>query len=109
MSYIDDLEDNLATAEKYVAQMEECAKKGYWTAHNFIGANLRQLLRTVRFCLKCAEKKRCSLKEKSSAGLVSEDAKFSCVGGCIRGMSLERQAEITKKLYYINSIFGVSK
>lgn len=105
MSYIADLEDNVAKAEKYVAMMEECAAAGHWTAHNFIGATLRQLLKSVQFCIGCAHKKRCRLEEKRKEGVLPEDAKFTCVGGCIRSMSLERQVEITRKLQYINTLF----
>lgn len=96
MSYTDDLDECMAKADAYVAEMEDCAKKGYWTGHNLNGALLSALLKSVKFCIRCAKKQGAKLDN-------SEE--FECEGGCIRPTSLERFSEVTKNMRYIITLF----
>jgi hypothetical protein len=93
MSYLNDLDKCMLKADEYMATLEECKAKGYWTAFNFTAANLKSMLKTVRFCIDCA-------KRKADRAEVPVQ-EFSCVGGCIRPMSLRRWKDITSKLPYV--------
>jgi hypothetical protein len=95
MSYLDDLNKCMTNADECIVVMKDCTVQQYHTPYAMTRDRLVGILKSVRFCLACVKEKRDKLK----AGI-----KFKCEGGCIRPMSLARQAAIVKKMVYINDV-----
>jgi hypothetical protein len=95
MSYLDDLDKCMANADECIRVMEDCVIQQHHTPYAMTRDRLVRILKSVYHCLNCVKKKKDKLKA---------DIEFKCGGGCIRPMSLTRQAAINKRMPYINHI-----
>lgn len=93
MSYIKDLEDNLAKAELLLEELKECLALGYYTAADVVNNHIRRVLKSTEFCCTCAKRKADKLKIPYS--------EFKCSGGCVRGTSLKKFSRNTQRLWYV--------
>jgi len=92
VSYLDDLDMNIETAEKHLACIEESAENHYLVSMDFCVSNLKSVLKAIRHCVECAKRKQAEL---------GSDKKFECHGGCIRPGTFDSFAETNKNMYYI--------
>jgi len=95
MSYLDDLDMNIETAEKYLACIEESAENHYLVSMGFCVDSLRSTLKSIRHCIRCAKGKQAEL---------GPDKKFKCHGGCVRPGAFDDFAETNKNMLYMFSL-----
>ena len=98
MSYLDHLEQNLAAAEELLEQLRYCVEKDYWTAADLIKMHLNGVLKVSKFCCSCAKRK------ADKADIPYHE--FKCVGGCVKGMSLDQWKDNNRRVIHVFKLFG---
>lgn len=93
MGYLDDLDDNIKRIEENIKHAELAQERGYDTVYDLAINNVRSIVKSTQFCVKCAKRK------ADKIGIPYH--KFSCAGGCIRGGVFDNFKEINKNMWYI--------
>ena len=99
MSYIDDLEHNVKLIEEHLDKAIECINKGWLTAADVHVHAMKSVLKSAKFCVSCAKKKRARMEENGK-----DPKEFRCVGGCIKAGVWDDFAESNRRLRYVLSI-----
>ena len=92
MNYLDDLDNNIAKAEELVEELIKARNEGWDTVYDLCDSSLRVLLKSIKHCINCANKK------WAKRGYSGE---FKCSGGCIRAGAFDNFSERNKNLHYI--------
>jgi len=92
MNYLDDLDNNIEKAEELVEELIKARAKGWDTVYDLCDSSLRVLLKSIRHCVNCANRR---WAKRGYEGT------FKCSGGCVRAGAFDNFAERNKGLWYI--------
>lgn len=98
MAYLDNIDDNVERMEELLAHMELALENNWSTVYGLATNNFLSILKCTQFCVRCAKSK------ADKIGIPYHE--FKCVGGCIKGGTLDAIKQVNKNIWRMFHLRG---